>query len=147
LQFPAPAHRPGAATPRRARACNAHDRQPSRPRPPDVLQFLPENTRSFIHTGVQGWVYDIQNDLSDWYRMFLYFNPRTSLYYVRMVDPAVPERVDPHVAHYFHTGDLCLTKDVGTRTLRDAYTRSVAFSIGWSYWQRYHVWPFDPSPA
>jgi hypothetical protein len=109
----------------------------------EVAQYLPSNTQLHVVGEVAGWGYDFQNDMGDWYRMWAYFHVST-LYRVRMVVPEVPEVVNPHVAHYFRSGDLCLTKDVGTRSLRDAYARSVAFSIGWSWWQRNKTFPFNP---
>ena len=109
----------------------------------DVARYLPENALLLSFGGVAGWAYDFQNDLLDWYRMWAFFDTRTSLYRVKMVEPAVPDEVNPHVAHYFRNGDLCLTRDVGTRSLRDAYARSVAFSIGWSWWQRNRTFPFN----
>lgn len=106
-------------------------------------QYLPDNTRETAWNGLTGWVYDFENDLGDDYRMWAYYQPQTSLYRVKMVEPKVHGPVDPHVAHFFPDGDLCLTKDVGTRSLRHAYARSVAFSIGWSWWQRNRTFPFN----
>lgn len=111
----------------------------------DVEQYLPRNARSATFGGVQGWAYDFQNDLDDSYRMWAYYHSKTSLYRVKMVEPVVDGPVNPHLAHFFEGGDLCLTKDVGARSLRDAYARSVAFSIGWSWWQRNKTFPFNPA--
>lgn len=108
-----------------------------------VAQYLPENTRSATFGGVHGWAYDFENDLGDSYRMWVYYHAKTSLYRVKMVEPVVDGPVDVHVDHFFTSGDLCLTKDIGTRSLRDAYSRSVAFSIGWSWWQRNRTFPFN----
>lgn len=109
----------------------------------DVGRYLPTNTRSAEFGGVHGWAYDFQNDLGDRYRMWVYYHPKTSLYRVKMVEPAVVGPVDAHLEHFFDNGDLCLTRDIGTRTLRHAYSRSVAFSIGWSWWQRRGTFPFN----
>lgn len=110
----------------------------------DVAQYLPRNTRLVSFGDITGWAYDFKNDLYDDYRMWAYFHSHTSLYRVKMVEPVVPETVDVHIAHYFESGDLCLTSEVGARSLRDAYSRSVAFSIGWSWWQRNKTFPFNP---
>lgn len=110
----------------------------------EVAQFLPQSTRQVSFGNITGWTYRFENDLGDWYRMWAYFDSRSSLYRVKMVEPEVTEHVNPHLAHYMREGDLCLTRDVGTRSLRDAFSRSVAFSIGWSWWQRNKTFPFNP---
>jgi hypothetical protein len=110
----------------------------------EIELYFPKNAEQLTFSGFAGWVYAFENDLTDHYRMWAYFDPRSTLYKVKMVDPPVEENVDPHVSHYFRNGDLCLTKDIGTRTLQDAYARSVAFSIGWSVWKRYKSFPFNP---
>lgn len=108
-----------------------------------VSRYLPDNARETQWAGLTGWVYDFENDLGDLYRMWVYFDPRSSLFRVKMVEPEVVGDVDPHVAHFFKSGDLCLTRDIGTRSLREAYARSVAFSIGWSWWRRNGTFPFN----
>lgn len=108
-----------------------------------VADKLPQNTRWIEDTKARGWMYDVTNEFGDDYSFFIYHRQDNGLFFAMMIYPEVPATPDPHVAHYFRTGGLCLAPEVGLPTLDGCYAKSVIFSVGWSTYARTGVFPFE----
>ena len=107
---------------------------------------LPCATRYLTVDGVRGWLYPISTELGDAFQLFLYFDG--AAYQVRVVEPAVEGRFDPHASHVLPDGRLCLSESWagGASTLEAAYARSVVWCNGFSRYLRGESFPLDPAP-
>lgn len=103
---------------------------------------LPPGARWVDDGHARGWMFDITNDFGDQFTFFVYRQGDHGLYYAMMVYPEVPSAPDPHVAHYFRSGRLCLAPEIGLPTLEACYAKSVIFSLGWSTFTRTGTFPF-----
>jgi hypothetical protein len=103
---------------------------------------LPANTRYLEVDGVSGWLYPVSTDLGDTFRLFLYFDGAG--YQVRLVEPEVEGRFDPHACHVLPDGRLCLSDEAGSgmASLEAAYARSVVWCHGFSVFLRDDQFPF-----
>ncbi len=104
--------------------------------------ILPSATRYLKVEGVRGWLYQVSSELGDAFRLFLYFDGGG--YQVRVVEPEVEGRYDPHAAHVFPDGRICLTDGDGggAATIEAAYARSVVWCNGFSVFLRDAHFPY-----
>ncbi len=102
---------------------------------------LPPLTRYVNARGVRGWLYPVTSALGDPFRLFLWFDGAS--YQVRLLEPDVDARLDPHACHLLRDGRLCLTAvpGAGTETLEAAYARSVVWCNGFSVFLREERFP------
>ena len=105
-----------------------------------VAQKLPGNAQEMVVNGVTGWVYDIQTELGDFYKMFIFHDG--SLYQVMVVFPEVAGRYSPVDGHLFADGRICLNDAHGYNTLEKAYAKSVLWANGFSVYVRNGNFPF-----
>ncbi len=103
---------------------------------------LPASTRYVTVDGVRGWLYPISTELGDAFRLFLYFDGAG--YQVKVVEPDVEGRFDPHASHLLPDGRICLSEvaGAGTATLEEAYARSVVWCNGFSVFLREERFPY-----
>lgn len=103
---------------------------------------LPSSTRYLVVDGVRGWLYPVATELGDAFRLFLYFDGAG--YQVKVVEPAVEGRFDPHVCHVRPDGRLCLSDEAGggMPSLEAAYARSIVWANGFSVFVRDDHFPF-----
>lgn len=108
---------------------------------------LPSSTRYVAVDGVRGWLYPVSTELGDTFRLFLYFDGAG--YQVRVVEPEVEGRYDPHASHVLPDGRLCLSDAYGggVATLEAAYARSVVWCDGFSRFVRGDPFPNSPAEA
>lgn len=105
-------------------------------------ELLPPATRYLKVDGVRGWLYPVTTSQGDAYRLFAYFDGAG--YQVKVVEPEVEGRYDPHLCHLLPDGRVCLSSDpgAGASTLEEAYTRSLAWCGGFSAFLRNDHFPF-----
>lgn len=103
---------------------------------------LPASTRYLTVDGVRGWLYPVTTELGDAFRLFLYFDGAG--YQVRVVEPDVERRFDPHASHVLPDGRICLSEvtGAGVDTLEAAYARSVIWCNGFSVFLRENRFPY-----
>ena len=103
---------------------------------------LPAATRHVTVSGVRGWLYPITTELGDAFRLFLWFDGAG--YQVKVVEPELESRFDPHVCHLLPDGRICLSDEEGRGrpSLEDAYARSVVWCNGFSVFLRDAQFPF-----
>jgi hypothetical protein len=108
---------------------------------------LPSSTRYLTADGVRGWLYPVSTELGDAFQLFLYFDGAG--YQVRVVEPQVEGRFDPHASHVLPDGRICLSDSWGggVTTLEAAYARSVVWCNGFSRFLRGEPHPYDPARA
>ena len=104
--------------------------------------ILPGATRYLEVDGVSGWLYRISSELGDAFRLFLYFDGAG--YQVKVVEPEVEGRFDPHASHVLPDGRICLSDEAagGATSLEVAYARSVVWCNGFSVFLRDAHFPF-----
>lgn len=103
---------------------------------------LPAEARLLEVDGVKGWLYPVASAHGDRYQLFLYFDG--SAYQVKVVEPDVESRADPHACHLFPSGLICFGVEAGggMPTLEAAYAKSVLWANGFSVYQRTGRFPF-----
>ncbi len=103
---------------------------------------LPASTRYLEVDGVRGWLYAVSTELGDAFRLFVYFDGAG--YQVKVVEPQVERRFDPHVSHLHADGRICLSEEPGRgmASLEAAYARSVLWCNGFSVFLRDAHFPF-----
>lgn len=103
---------------------------------------LPPSTRHLTVDGVRGWLYPISTELGDEFRLFLYFDGAG--YQVKVIEPDLEGRFDPHASHLLPDGRLCLSEvaGAGAATLEEAYARSVVWCNGMSVFLREERFPY-----
>ena len=103
---------------------------------------LPAATRRLDVDGVRGWLYPIASQSGDAYLLFVYFDG--AAYQVKVVEPELEDRPDPHACHLFPGARICLGTHPsgGLPTLAEAYSRSVMWCNGYSVYQRTGMFPF-----
>lgn len=102
---------------------------------------LPPATRYLKVHGVRGWLYPVSTELGDVFNLFVYFDG--SGYQVKVVDPDVEGRFDPHDCHIHPDGRICLTDEGGGMpSLEEAFARSVVWCNGFSVFLRDEHFPF-----
>ena len=103
---------------------------------------LPAATRYLVVEGVRGWLYPIRTELGDDFQLFVYFDG--SAYQVKVVEPWLDGRHDPHACHLLPDGRICLGELAGggMPTLGEAYSRSVVWCNGFSVFLRTARFPF-----
>jgi hypothetical protein len=101
-----------------------------------VERVFPSNTRAARDGDILGWLYTIVNDLGRSFALWTYFHHEYGHYRVLVIAPSPPPGVDVHEVHVFGDGTLCLTPEVGCRTLEQAYAKSVLWTIGYDVWQQ-----------
>lgn len=108
---------------------------------------LPASTRYVNARGVRGWLYPVTSALGDPYRLFLWFDG--AAYQVRLLEPEVDARFDPHACHLLRDGRLCLSAvpGAGAESLEAAYARSVLWCNGFSVFLREERFPDLPALA
>jgi hypothetical protein len=108
---------------------------------------LPANTRYVNARGVRGWLYGVTSAVGDPYKFFLWFDGAS--YQVRLLEPDVDSRLDPHACHLLRDGRLCLSPvpGAGVDTLEEAYARSVVWCNGFSVFLREERFPDPPAIA
>lgn len=108
---------------------------------------LPSSTRYVNVDGVRGWLYPVSTELGDAFRLFLYFDGAG--YQVRVVEPEVEGRYEPHACHVLPDGRICLSDSWGggVATLEAAYSRSVVWCDGFSRFLRGDPFPREPVHA
>src|SRR6266511_5440115 len=107
-----------------------------------VEGMLPASTRYVEVDGVRGWLYPVSSELGDAFRLFVYFDGAG--YQVRVVEPEVEGRFDPHACHVHPDGRICLSNEAGRglASLQAAYARSVLWCNGFSVFLRDAQFPF-----
>ena len=107
-----------------------------------VEMSLPSTTRYLVVEGVRGWLYPISSEAGDDFLLFVYFDG--SAYQVKVVEPAVEARPDPHACHLFPEARICLGEHPtgGMPTLAEAYSKSVVWCTGFSVYLRTGKFPF-----
>lgn len=108
--------------------------------------MLPASTRYLKVDGVRGWLFPVSTELGDAFRLFLYFDGAG--YQVRVVEPEVEGRFDPHASHLLPDGRICLSDEAGAgmASLEAAYARSVVWCNGFSVFLRDAQFPYEPAP-
>jgi hypothetical protein len=103
---------------------------------------LPSATRHLVVDGVRGWLYPITSESGDAFLLFAWFDG--SAYQVKVVEPAVEERTDPHACHLFPGARICLGEHPsgGMPTLAEAFSRSVVWCNGYGVYLRTGKFPF-----
>ncbi len=103
---------------------------------------LPAATRRLDVDGVRGWLYPITSQSGDAYLLFVYFDG--AAYQVKVVEPELEDRPDPHACHLLPGARICLGTHPsgGLPTLAEAYSRSVMWCNGYSVYQRTGMFPF-----
>ena len=103
---------------------------------------LPASTRYLEVDGVRGWLYAVSTELGDAFRLFVYFDGAG--YQVKVVEPQVELRFDPHACHLHPDGRICLSDELGRgmASLEAAYARSVLWCNGFSVFLRDAHFPF-----
>jgi hypothetical protein len=103
---------------------------------------LPAATRHLTVEGVRGWLYPVLSELGDSFQLFAFFDG--SAYQVKVVEPAVEERFDPHACHLFPDGRICFggQDGGGMPSLEAAFAKSVVWSNGFSVYLRTSRFPF-----
>jgi hypothetical protein len=104
--------------------------------------MLPASTRYVSVERARGWLYPVSTELGDAFRLFLYFDGAD--YQVRVVEPEVDGRFDPHVCHLLPDGRLCLSEEAGRGmpSVEAAYARSVVWCNGFSVFLRDGQFPY-----
>jgi hypothetical protein len=103
---------------------------------------LPSTTRRLVVDGVRGWLYPITGESGDRFLLFVWFDG--SAYQVKVVEPEVEARPDPHACHLFPGARICLGEHPGggMPTLAEAYSRSVVWCNGYGVYLRTGRFPF-----
>ena len=102
-----------------------------------VERKMPRGTRSMSDGTYSGWLYEVENEFLDTYKLFLWHDPTTSRYKVSLVSPRLEGTVDGHGCHLYHDGTLCLNDGIhGYKDMERAYARSVLWTRGASCFQR-----------
>ncbi len=107
----------------------------------EVEGKLPASTRYLDVDGARGWLYPITTELGDVFRLFLYFDGAG--YQVKVVEPDLEHRFDPHASHLLPDGRICLSAvaGAGAATLEEAYARSVVWCSRFSVYLREDRFP------
>lgn len=102
---------------------------------------LPGDARQVTVEGTRGWLYPVRSEQGDPFRLFLWFDG--AAYQVRLLEPDVDSRLDPHACHLLRDGRLCLTAvpGAGADSLETAYARSVVWCNGFSVFLREERFP------
>lgn len=102
---------------------------------------LPASTRYVTVDGVRGWLYPVTTELGDAFRLFLYFDGAG--YQVKVVEPDLERRFDPHASHLLPDGRICLSEvaGAGADSLEAAYARSVVWCNRFSVFLREDRFP------
>ena len=105
-------------------------------------ELLPPATRYLKVDGVRGWLYPVTTGQGDAYRLFVYFDGAG--YQVKVVEPEVEHRSDPHACHLFPGARICLGTHPsgGMPTLAEAYSKSVMWCNGYGVYLRTGKFPF-----
>ena len=109
-----------------------------------VEEFLPATTEYVEVDGQAGWLYDFDDELGNWYQMFLYHDG--SHYQVQVVYPELENAgYGVHDAHLYSTGRICLTDETGGGFdgLQETYAKSVLWANGFSIFQETGQFPFS----
>jgi hypothetical protein len=110
-----------------------------------VRQKLPNNTARLTVDGVDGWAYSFLTEFQDRFELFAYFDGVD--YQVMLIAPELEGRVNPHDAHLFTGGRLCLSSNPasqsGQPTLEEAYSKSVLWANGMSLYLQGHTFPWS----
>jgi hypothetical protein len=103
---------------------------------------LPGAARLVTVQGTRGWLYPVQSEQGDEFRLFLWFDG--AVYQVKVVSPEIDRGDDPEACHLCPGARLCLGADHegGMPTLDGAYARSVVWANGFSAWRRTGRFPF-----
>lgn len=107
-----------------------------------VQTYLPAGTELIEQDGVPGWIYDFQDEVGQWWQMFLFHDG--SLYQVQVVSPELDgQGYNVHNAHLFSDGRICLSALGGVHDLRQAYAKSVLWASGFSVFRTTGQFPFS----
>lgn len=102
-----------------------------------VERKMPAWTRSMSDGTYSGWLYEVENEFLDTYKLFLWHDPTTSRYKVSLVSPRLEGTVDGHGCHLYHDGTLCLNDGIhGYKDMERADARSVLWTRGAGCFQR-----------
>ncbi|WP_242392364.1 hypothetical protein [Anaeromyxobacter oryzisoli] len=103
---------------------------------------LPASARHLTVDGVRGWLFPVTTELGDAFRLFLYFDG--AAYQVKVVEPEVEGRFDPHACHLLPDARICLSAEAGAgmESLQAAYARSVVWCNGFSVYLRDEHFPY-----
>lgn len=108
---------------------------------------LPPNTVFIDEPEARGWVYSIETELGETYQLFAYFSG--SDYRVKLLAPPLEDRYDPHHAHLYSDGQLCLSEDpgYGQPSLEEAFSKSALWANGISFIKAGIPFPFSRNTA
>jgi len=109
-----------------------------------VDEFLPDGTERIEQDGQAGWLFDFEDELGQWYQMFLYHDG--SHYQVQVVYPELEHAsYGVHEAHLYADGRLCLSDDTmgGLDDLQETYAKAVLWANGFSIFQHTGQFPFS----
>lgn len=110
-----------------------------------VREKLPDGTRALRVGDIDGWVYDFHTEFQDRFELFAYFDGVG--YQVLLLDPPLEGTLNPHHAHLYSDGRLCLSGEMnsasGQPTLEEAYSKSVLWANGISLYKRGHAFPWS----
>src|SRR5512141_2544554 len=103
---------------------------------------LPAATRHLVVDGIRGWLYPITSEAGEEFLLFTWFDG--GAYQVKVVEPAVELRPDPHACHLFPGARICLGAHPsgGMPTLAEAYSKSVVWCNGYGVYLRTGRFPF-----
>jgi hypothetical protein len=102
---------------------------------------LPAATRHLTVEGVRGWLYPVTTEAGDAFKLFLFFDGAS--YQVKVVEPDLEGRYDPHASHLMPDGRICLSDDRGggVPSLETAYARSVVWCTWFGAFRRDEHFP------
>lgn len=108
---------------------------------------LPPGTVFINEPEVRGWSYTVDTDFGETYTLFAYFDGVN--YQVRLVSPPLEGRYNPHGAHLYPDGRLCLSQDRGSGqpSLEEAFSKSVLWAEGMGFVKAGHPFPFSQNTA
>ena len=105
---------------------------------------LPPTTKFLNDADLKGWAYSINTEMSGReFVMFAYFDG--SNYQVKLISPEVEGKYNPHNAHLYRDGRLCLSESAGSGqpTLEEAYSKSVLWANGMDVLMAGWAFPFS----
>jgi hypothetical protein len=105
-----------------------------------IPRCLPEATEEVPVGGGWGYLYPIVTEFGD--RFDLCAVHDGALWQVYPVQPRLEGQYEPHEAHVYPDGRVCLTEQVGASTLEEAFARSALWANGMSAFLRTGVFPF-----
>lgn len=103
-----------------------------------VAARMPAGTQYITNEDASGWLYSVTTEFADEYKLFMTYDEEDRVYQVYLVDPPLGGSVDPHGAHLYPDGQLCLTDGPGSSypDMERTYAKAAMWTRGVSCYRR-----------